>query len=120
MLFIHFTPQPQTPFCHLHGVNENEGVGNCFGLPGVHQLKYTEKLHKAPQNSTLLRRLPPVCAGGTTEDTVDVISSFLINTEYVNAGLVFGNDLQCNLAKESGPKKKEREEVIQKVFFMPK
>lgn len=48
-------------------------------------------------------------AGGTTEDTVDVISSFLINTEYVNAGLVFGNDLQCNLAKESGPKKqKER------------
>lgn len=60
-----------------------------------------------------------MCAGGTTEDTVDVISSFLINTEYVNAGLVFGNDLQCNLAKESGPKKK-KEEVIQKVFFMPK
>lgn len=53
-------------------------------------------------------RLPPVCAGGTTEDTVDVISSFLINTEYVNAGLVFGNDLQCNLAKESGQKKKKR------------
>lgn len=95
-------------------MNENEGVGNCFGLPGVHQLKYTEKLHKAPQTAS------PVCASGTTEDTVDVISSFLINTEYVNAGLVFGNDLQCNLAKESGPKKKEREEVIQKVFFMPK
>lgn len=51
-------------------------------------------------------RLPPVCAGGTTEDTVDVISSFLINTEYVNAGLVFGKDLRCNLAKESGPKKR--------------
>lgn len=61
-----------------------------------------------------------MCAGGTTEDTVDVISSFLINTEYVNAGLVFGSHLQCNLAKESGPKKKGKEEVSQKVFFMPK
>lgn len=59
------------------------------------------------KNCTKPLRLPPVCAGGTTEDTVDVISSFLINTEYVTAGLVFGNDLQCNLAKESGPKKKK-------------
>lgn len=60
-----------------------------------------------------------MCASGTTEDTVDVISSFLINREYVNAGLVFGNDLQCNLGNESGPKKKKKE-VIQKVFFNAK
>lgn len=63
-------------------------------------------------------RLPPVCAGGTTEDTLDVISSFLINTEYVNAGLVFGNDLQCNLAKESGPKQKRGSDP--KSFFHAK
>lgn len=60
-----------------------------------------------------------MCAGGTTEDTVDVISSFLINTEYVNAGLVFGNDLQCNLARE-WPKKKRKRGSDPKSFFHAK